>query len=1520
MSKSIRIRTNPNEAPSYLKVKLEQDFDFIEILSLKISQEEAYARFCSDYGVIVGRVVVNDGFGVPNAKVSVFVPINDDDKENSEILGLYPFEKIDDKNSDGIRYNLLQKKGDPYNACYTPVGSFPTKREVIDNDTTLEVYDKYYKYTTTTNSAGDFMIFGVPIGPQVVNVDVDMSDIGIASQRPYDLISQGDDVKKFYSPNKFREDKDLDKLLQIKSFKKGVNVQPFWGDKDQCDIGITRLDVDLKQRIIPSAIFIGSLFSDSEKNSINKQCRPRKDFGRLCETETGEGTVEMIRKNIDGSIERFDIQGGRVVDEFGTWAYQVPMNLDYMVTDEFGNLVPSEDPNKGIPTRASVRFRIGKDVTGSDGRLRTTAKYLVPHNPANSSQIDYNFDENTTDTHFRDFHWNKIYTIANFIPRIQPVCSGDKCADNRNITGIKDVDNCTGLKTPFPYNRVDTDFNPLFLIICTILSIIMFIVWMINSLVISIINIVLRLINLILEGICRIVFAFAKTICGLIGGLTLGIFDSDNCKSKGCIGVYSGGNCDCKTILNYVPCIVLDCDEQQYAPGCDCNGVNSSNAPVGDNDPNGIGILQLGCWASHTNTSNPKTIDHWSGVAFTNNNCGHAGHNTIGAGLTDCYSIQLAEALNMFELDFYNDWINGTLYTYLLKYKKKKNGKSKFCDAECDSSDSDNGCNKSWFVDTCRVDDDTRDAVKFITKKSIDEGFIKQVVKRLPNGLEVEDLYYAPYSVDADAKLFATELIHLGSIFDCDWQGIPKIQPYLTSTSYKRPPYTSEYMDDNTTRISCGMSSNGVNGSGGLFFDIDCIGIKVGQINAGGTVGTASRCNNLKRICEHGVNIDEAEFDSNNNVVIPSNCYINGDNIIQPWGDLFRDVFAQLNMNDGPDKLNSWPITGLSSTYDTSLGSGANAGGAEYLQFRSGNDAYSNSYNTQNYIGTNDYRQPKNSFYFYFGTAPNRSAVELMNRKFFTSCNFVIPNDFVVSGIITDATGPNTCDGEINTTVVGGTGPYTYVWSGPSGFTLTETVGDITGLCSGNYTVTVTDSNGGTSTITFTVNAPSPISCVITTNNAINAGGNGDIIINVFGGISPYTYSLNGGTPITMSGPSMTIPAPAGTYVVLVTDGNGDSCTSTVSITQPPVLSLGSQVSWTHTSCGDDNGTITINNPSQANIGGVPPYNFSITGPNGFSSTLTSVSGLESGTYTVTVTDGSPTTQTDSQTITINPSMAPLLNYISSWYCWIYPNLPQIYPSFTATANGGFTIDAIPRDNLTNQPTVPVVSQSYGAGTTSFTLPLLQSKRYDFYLTDSNGCTAYAFGDFREGFGSVPSNPIRLELANPTEKYCWISGGNKQIIPQFQVWNDGAFTIIQGSTVLYTSTGVPAGTTITLPSVVTVPSNNITTFTLVDDVNPTCTVNYTVDFTSQLPATALNAIASQTSNGPCSFPSSNGTITCVASGGWGGYTFQWYKNGVATGITTATVTIPPSDCGTDWKCVVTDVEGCIKISNTITIS
>lgn len=106
MTKSYRIRTQPGTDKN-IRVNINQDFDFLEILSLKLRQEDVYTRFCADYGVVTGRVVVNGGYGVPNANVSIFVPLDSVDETDPVISTLYPYKNVDQKNEDGYRYNLL---------------------------------------------------------------------------------------------------------------------------------------------------------------------------------------------------------------------------------------------------------------------------------------------------------------------------------------------------------------------------------------------------------------------------------------------------------------------------------------------------------------------------------------------------------------------------------------------------------------------------------------------------------------------------------------------------------------------------------------------------------------------------------------------------------------------------------------------------------------------------------------------------------------------------------------------------------------------------------------------------------------------------------------------------------------------------------------------------------------------------------------------------------------------------------------------------------------------------------------------------------------------------------------------------------------------------------------------------------------------------------------------------------------------------------------------------------------------
>jgi hypothetical protein len=1198
---TVRIRTTPNGTDKYLKVKLEQDFDFIEVLSLKISQEDAYRNFCSDYGVVTGRVIINSGFGVPNARVSIFIPIDEFDANDPQIKGLYPYEIISDKDSDGIRYNLLPRTSETDNNCFTPVGTFPNKREVLDNPEMLEIYCKYYKFTTTTNYAGDFMIFGVPVGTYTLHVDADISDIGIASQRPYDSISQGTPLKFFESPTKFKGDTNLDKLIQVKSSNAGVNVQPFWGDVDTCEIGITRVDVDLNYVIKPAAIFMGSIFGDQDKNSVNKRCFPRRDMGTLCNQVANEGTIEMIRETLDGTIEKFDVEGGRVIDENGAWAYQIPMNLDYMVTDEFGDLVLSDDPNKGVPTRTSVRFKIGMDQTGNEGRLRTRAKYLVPHNPNNQNEIDYEFGEKTKKSSFRSLYWNKIYSVTNFISRFQqitPLNGGG--SHTRNTMGIKDVDACAGDKTPFPFNRVATQTSPIFFIICLIIKIIGFLIYIMNVMLIPLINLVLRVVNILIEAWNSLM----RPLCRASRRRILGV------RIFGFLGF------TCNLILDpikYIPCVFVKCPADEnpavFAPGCKKGGLDGGAS-----------------FDSLVDEGNEPTY-------YDGDNFGHGGFGDL-CGLDDCIAFQMAQRLNMFQFDFYNDWINGSLYAFLLKYKVKRKKAEKFCEYDCDdyqnAPDSttvdgnkngipDNDCRTSHLLDTC-FRGNGKDQQYSNEDVALREGLIKK-----KNG----EFFYAASTHNAGFKIFATDVVNLGAVFSCDWQGVPKVQEYLIPTSYKIAPANQEVAPDNATVLTtgqCDVDGNTV----GVFFSINCLGLHV----------NTRQCMNLRHLCEFGVELDEYRGVGNETDGVIGLRDLDNDDADRPkW---FRDVFLGLNST-----VNSWNLT-LPYTSDFNL---ANLGsydftspvqnGQDYINFRNysmGNSA----------VGDGSFGQPKHSYYFYFGILPGKTGLEVMNQRFFTPCFPKTDLEFVIQVFTTPATTTGSTNGSATFTFIGGDAPFTATTSGPNGYTNvtsvgqnnTQPTGTLSNLAVGVYTITGNDAFGSPVTQTFTITGPPPLSADAYVSNECTtaAAANGEITISsIIGGVgSVYTYTLYNSNGGVVSGPTnvTSVPyvvqglpvdtganttfAPSFTghgYTMKVTDGTETVYLVNLVVNGASPITLTPNV--TQILCyGQNTGIINI-----GISGGTQPYSAHTTSTNGYVGSALNMNGLSAGTYTTEVVD-----------------------------------------------------------------------------------------------------------------------------------------------------------------------------------------------------------------------------------------------------------------------------------------------------------
>ena len=169
--------------------------------------------------------------------------------------------------------------------------------------------------------------------------------------------------------------------------------------------------------------------------------------------------------------------------------------------------------------------------------------------------------------------------------------------------------------------------------------------------------------------------------------------------------------------------------------------------------------------------------------------------------------------------------------------------------------------------------------------------------------------------------------------------------------------------------------------------------------------------------------------------------------------------------------------------------------------------------------------------------------------------------------------------GAIAITPDGGDSIYTYLWTGPNGFSSTDE--DIDSLIAGTYTLELSDT---TNTITYSFEVLENDAISVYSNSAIADCYDGSAIVTAygFGGTPPLnTYWSNGDT-----GNSTILVV--GTHAVTVMDVYG--CSSTDTLTVDPGDSLSISTSPTMVSCYGLNDAIVSLNVFN---GGIPPYQYS---------------------------------------------------------------------------------------------------------------------------------------------------------------------------------------------------------------------------------------------------------------------------------------------------------------------------------------
>jgi gliding motility-associated-like protein len=278
-------------------------------------------------------------------------------------------------------------------------------------------------------------------------------------------------------------------------------------------------------------------------------------------------------------------------------------------------------------------------------------------------------------------------------------------------------------------------------------------------------------------------------------------------------------------------------------------------------------------------------------------------------------------------------------------------------------------------------------------------------------------------------------------------------------------------------------------------------------------------------------------------------------------------------------------------------------------------------------------------------------------------------------------------NGAATVTPAGGNGPYSYAWSPSGGNAATEN-----GLTAGTYTITITDADGCSATDSVTITEPPLLtSSLVSTAVLCNGAATGSATVTPAGGNSVYNYSWSpsGGNAATASG------LIAQSYTCTVTDGNGCTTTSSVTLTEPSLLTTTS--SQVDELCnGTNTGSATVN-PA----GGAGGYSYAWLPSGGNAATASS---LFAGSYTCTITDVNGCSITQSFVIT-----EPLTVVASSGPVTNVDCFGQSTGSIDVTQAGGVGPYAYTWS--------PNVSSSMNASN-------IAAGAYQITVTDANGCSS----------------------------------------------------------------------------------------------------------------------------------------------------------------------------------------------------
>ncbi len=447
----------------------------------------------------------------------------------------------------------------------------------------------------------------------------------------------------------------------------------------------------------------------------------------------------------------------------------------------------------------------------------------------------------------------------------------------------------------------------------------------------------------------------------------------------------------------------------------------------------------------------------------------------------------------------------------------------------------------------------------------------------------------------------------------------------------------------------------------------------------------------------------------------------------------------------------------------------------------------------------------------------------------------------------------NDNSGTIDITVTGGTNPYTYNWDNLVGINNPE---DQTGLAAGTYSVTVIDANGCTIAAIYTLTEPLSIQTpsILTHNNCFGET-QGAIDLTPINGTPSYTYSWTGNLPFTGSTSEDLTNLTAGNYSVTVTDAEGCSKDTAITITTPTDLNFNLSISNAACSVNDGSVSVLVSGGTLTS----PDYTYNWTSGGTSVSNTNTITNVVAGAYLLTVTDDNGCTK--DSLINIDNIDAPVITFDSLHH-----------PLCNDDNNGDIFV------SVTGGITPYLYVWNPNAISQTEDLLNVSSGNYILTVTDANGCIST--------FDTTLINPTPIAISTTV--------------------NDATCGDCNGGATVTATGGVGNLTYIW--------SNNLTTPT----INNMCAGIYPVQITDVNGCSETSTVIINNTGGPTGentlinnvacYGGNNGSIWLSAIGGTAPYTYFWPHN-LSTSNSISNLT-----AGT-YLVQITDANGCMRTSS-----